>query len=314
VLSRIEFMFLGLVWGASFALYRVAIPELGLAVTVELRLLLAATTLCLVFGSPLRRIPVGDRRRSLGWIVLIGAGTTALPFSLFAETVMRSSAGFAAVLNASSPLFSALLAACVWRESLSGSKAVGLMLGFAGVALLASLRELGALRIGVDAVLLGLAGAASYGLCVQLTRRKLGTLDSSAVATGFSVVGAVLLLPWALAVAAVRDAFMAGGAGGSGAGPCVDGARQFHVFPPAGSHGRNARAERHLPHSTVRHAVGAYAVRRDADLCDAGQHDHHSGRHRAQSGLAANAFVSLESTHAMIGSLMNRVEAAECAC
>jgi hypothetical protein len=43
VLSRIEFMFLGLVWGASFALYRVAIPELGLAVTVALRLLLAAT-------------------------------------------------------------------------------------------------------------------------------------------------------------------------------------------------------------------------------------------------------------------------------
>jgi drug/metabolite transporter (DMT)-like permease len=198
VLSRIEFMFLGLVWGASFALYRVAIPELGLAVTVALRLLLAATALCLVFGSPLRRIPMGDRRRSLVWIVLIGAGTTALPFSLFAETVMRSSAGFAAVLNASSPLFSALLAACVWRESLSGSKAVGLMLGFAGVALLASLRELGPLRIGVDAVLLGLVGAASYGLCVQLTRRKLGTLDSSAVATGFSVVGAVLLLPWAL--------------------------------------------------------------------------------------------------------------------
>jgi threonine/homoserine efflux transporter RhtA len=64
VLSRIEFMFLGLVWGASFALYRVAIPELGLAVTVALRLLLAATALCLVFGSPLRRIPAGDRRRS----------------------------------------------------------------------------------------------------------------------------------------------------------------------------------------------------------------------------------------------------------
>lgn len=198
MLTRIEFIFLGLVWGVSFALYRVAIPELGLAVTVALRLLLAATALCLVFGSPLRRIPADDRRRSLGWIALIGAGTTALPFSLFAETVMRSSAGFAAVLNASSPLFSALLAVCVWRESLSGRKAVGLMLGFAGVALLASLRELGSLRIGADAVLLGLAGAACYGLCVQLTRRKLGTLDSSAVATGFSMVGALLLLPWAL--------------------------------------------------------------------------------------------------------------------
>jgi drug/metabolite transporter (DMT)-like permease len=197
--SAIEFLLLGLVWGASFALYRVAIPEFGLAATVSLRLLLAATALYLVFGSPLRGVVAADRRRTLGWLALIGAGTTALPFTLFAETVMRSSAGFAAVLNASSPLFSALLAVCVWREALSGSKAVGLMLGFAGVALLASLRELGPLRIGIDAVLLGLAGAACYGLGVQLARRKLGDLKASSVATGFSVTGAILLLPWALA-------------------------------------------------------------------------------------------------------------------
>lgn len=198
MLSTIEFLFLGLVWGASFALYRVAIPELGLPMTVGLRLLLAASALLVLFGSPLRKVPATDRRRTLVWLALIGAGTTALPFTLFAETVMRSSAGFAAVLNASSPLFSALLAVCVWRESLSGSKAVGLMLGFAGVAVLASLRELGPLRIGMDAVLLGLAGAACYGLGVQLARRRLDTLEASAVATGFSVVGALLLLPWAL--------------------------------------------------------------------------------------------------------------------
>jgi drug/metabolite transporter (DMT)-like permease len=197
--SSIEFLLLGLVWGASFALYRVAIPELGLALTVSLRLLLAASALCIVFGSPLRGVAAADRPRILGWVALIGAGTTALPFSLFAETVMRSSAGFAAVLNASSPLFSALLAVCVWREALSGSKAVGLLLGFAGVALLAAQRELGPLRIGLDAVLLGLAGAACYGLGVQLARRKLGALNPAAVATGFAMAGAVLLLPWALA-------------------------------------------------------------------------------------------------------------------
>lgn len=195
----LEFLLLALIWGASFALYRVAVPELGLAMTVTLRLVLAASALCAVFGSPLRTVAAPDRLRTVLWLVFIGAGTTALPFSLFAETVMRSSAGFAAVLNASAPLFSALLAVCVWRESLSGTKAAGLLLGFAGVALLASLRELGPLRVGLDAVALGLGGSVSYGLCVQLTRRRLGTLDSAAVATGFSVVGALLLLPWALA-------------------------------------------------------------------------------------------------------------------
>lgn len=193
-----EFILLALIWGASFALYRVAIPELGLAVTVALRLALAAGALCAAFGWPLRHVPEPQRRQVLFWLVVAGAGTTALPFSLFGETVMRSSAGFAAVLNASAPLFSALLAVCVWRESLSGAKAFGLLLGFAGVALLASLRELGPLQVGLDAVALGLAGSVSYGLCVQLTRRRLGALDSAAVATGFSMVGAVLLAPWAL--------------------------------------------------------------------------------------------------------------------
>ncbi len=197
--ASFEFLFLGLIWGASFALYRVAIPELGLAATVTLRLLLAASALCLVFGSPLRGVPVEDRRGAALWMLLIGGGTTALPFSLFAETVMRSSAGFAAVLNASSPLFSALLAVCVWRESLSAARAVGLLMGFAGVALLATLREVGPLQIGLDAVLLGLAGAGCYGLGVQMARRRLGTLAPSAVATGFSVAGALALLPWALA-------------------------------------------------------------------------------------------------------------------
>ncbi|WP_018412575.1 DMT family transporter [Methyloversatilis thermotolerans] len=195
---RLEFLFLALIWGASFVLYRVAIPELGLPLTVALRLSLAAAALIAVFGWPLRQIARDDIGRVLPWLLLAGAGSTALPFALFAETVMRSSAGFAAVLNATSPLFSALLGIFIWRETVSRGKAFGLLLGFAGVAMLTALRETGPLRVGLDAVGLGLAGAASYGLCVQLVRRRLHALPSSSVATAFSLVGALLLLPWAL--------------------------------------------------------------------------------------------------------------------
>lgn len=129
----------------------------------------------------------------LFWLLLAGAGSTALPFALFAETVMRSSAGFAAVLNATSPLFSALLG-WVRREAVSRSKQVGLLLGFAGVAVLATLREVGVLRVGMDAVAAS-TGAASYGLCVQWVKRCLHDVEASAVATGFSLVGALALLP-----------------------------------------------------------------------------------------------------------------------
>ncbi|WP_019916084.1 DMT family transporter [Methyloversatilis discipulorum] len=196
--TRVEFLLLALIWGASFALYRVAIPELGLPLTVGLRLALASAALLAVFGWPLRAVAPPERGRVLFWLLLAGAGSTALPFVLFAETVMRSSAGFAAVLNATSPLFSALLGVWVWREAVSRSKQLGLLLGFAGVAVLATLREVGTLRVGMDAVALGLTGAASYGLCVQWVKRRLHDVEASAVATGFSLVGALLLLPCAL--------------------------------------------------------------------------------------------------------------------
>lgn len=196
--TRVEFLLLALIWGASFALYRVAIPELGLPLTVGLRLALASMALLALFGWPLRDVAAGQRRRVSGWLLLTGAGSTALPFVLFAETVMRSSAGFAAVLNATSPLFSALLGVWVWREALSRSKQLGLLLGFTGVALLAGLREVGGLKVGLDAVALGLIASASYGLCVQWVRRQLHDVHPSAVATGISLVGALLLLPWAL--------------------------------------------------------------------------------------------------------------------
>lgn len=196
---RLEFLFLALIWGASFVLYRVAIPELGLPLTVGLRLALASSALIAAFGWPLRDVPAPRRRRVSFWLLLAGAGSTALPFALFAETVMRSSAGFAAVLNATSPLFSALLGVLLWREPVAGPRRAGLLLGFSGVAVLAALREVGPLRIGLDAVALGLIGAASYGLCVQIVRRHLHDVNSAAVATGFSLVGALLLAPWALA-------------------------------------------------------------------------------------------------------------------
>lgn len=196
--TRLEFLLLALIWGASFALYRVAIPELGLPLTVGLRLALASAALLAVFGWPLRAVAPPERGRVLFWLLLTGAGSTALPFVLFAETVMRSSAGFAAVLNATSPLFSALLGVWVWREAVSRSKQLGLLLGFVGVAMLAALRDTGPLTVGLDAVALGLVAAASYGLCVQWVRRRLHDVPPTAVATGISLAGALLLLPWAL--------------------------------------------------------------------------------------------------------------------
>ena len=67
--------------------------------------------------------------RGLG---LVGATNSALPFTLFGYAMLSITAGFGAILNATSPLFGAVLAYFWLRERLPWLRIAGLMIGFAG--------------------------------------------------------------------------------------------------------------------------------------------------------------------------------------
>jgi drug/metabolite transporter (DMT)-like permease len=129
-----------------------------------------------------------------------------VPFALYAYATRSVPAGFAAVLNATVPLFGALLGRLSFKESLGPMRALGLGVGFVGVLVLVS-RDL-----SVDGRPLAIAAALSaslmYALSAHLTRRVLPGVPSVVIAAGSLVVSVVLLaIPAALTWPAVMPSF-----------------------------------------------------------------------------------------------------------
>lgn len=184
---------LGALWGVSFLFIRVAVPALGPLVLADLRVLIAGGVL--VAAAVVRR-----RRPALGggWrrYALLGALNSAVPFALTGFAALRLPASMLATLNASIPLFTAVVAAVWLGERLTGRKAAGLLLGVAGVAVLVGWSPL---RIGGGVVLaLGCSLVASccYAAGAVYARRAFAGVAPFDLAIGQLVAaGAVFLLP-----------------------------------------------------------------------------------------------------------------------
>lgn len=185
----IDLLLLGAIWGAAFLFIRMAVPEFGPVALVEVRVLIAASALVALVALRRQLVEFRGRWRALA---LIGTINTAVPFALFAYATRTVPAGFAAVLNASVPLFGALLGRAFFAEKLGLSRATGLAIGFGGVLVLVA-RDLtvggGALAIGA-----ALTGSSLYALSAHLTRRLLPGVPSLIIAAGSLVASAVLLL------------------------------------------------------------------------------------------------------------------------
>ena len=70
-------------------------------------------------------------------LTVVGVFSSALPFVLFAYSTLSVTAGTAALLNASAPLFGALVAYAWLRDKLTLARVIGLAVGFGGIVLLA---------------------------------------------------------------------------------------------------------------------------------------------------------------------------------
>ena len=190
----IELVVLAAVWGASFLFMRVAAPELGPVALIWLRVGIAAA--CLLPAAALRSR--GALRGRLLPVAVVGVINSAVPFCLLAYATLSVTAGLASILNATSPLWGAVVAHFWLKDRLTRSRALGLAVGFGGVVLLvwgrASFRSGGA---GL-AVAAALAATLSYGVAASYTKRKLAGVDPLALAAGSQVAAAVVLAPAAL--------------------------------------------------------------------------------------------------------------------
>src|ERR1700683_1908761 len=156
--TSLELIFLGAVWGGSFLFMRVAAADFGPLPLVEARLALGAVGLLPFLWQA--RAQFTPRV----WLRIAGIATinSVLPFALFAWGAERAPAGVGAISNAMTVMFTALGAFLFYGQRLGAPRVAGLLVGFVGVAILASGKVAGA-SVG-PAGLAGTAASLSYGL------------------------------------------------------------------------------------------------------------------------------------------------------
>jgi drug/metabolite transporter (DMT)-like permease len=188
----LEFILLAAIWGASFLLMKLGAADFGPFLTAFLRVLLASA-----FLLPLLiwRGQFDALKKNYKAILFVGMLNSGIPFALFSFAVLHITTGLSSILNATTPLWGALIAWLWLKDKPAGSRILGLVIGFAGVAALswdkASFKP-GSSAAGY-AVLACLLATLCYGIAASFTKKYLTGVPPLASATG-SQMGAALLL------------------------------------------------------------------------------------------------------------------------
>jgi drug/metabolite transporter (DMT)-like permease len=188
---------LAALWGASFMFIKVGVRELAPGTLICFRLALGTLTLL-----PVALVTVGARelRRQLHAaavpLLVVGLLNSALPITVLAWAEKRVDSGLAAVIQASAPLFTALLALRFSRgEIVTGSRLVGLLVGFGGVALLVGVQPSGDVLSAVAITFT----AFCYAVAALYSARALVDVPPLVTAVGALAAGTLMLVPFAIA-------------------------------------------------------------------------------------------------------------------
>ena len=187
---------LAALWGASFLLLRLVVPSLGAIVTAEARVAIAG--LALLAWCAIVHVPLGWRQNV--WpLTVVGLFNSAIPFALFAFALKTLPGGYAAVLNATSPLFGAVIASVWLGEALGKRRMLGIAFGIVGVVCLVQLGPVALTSDALIACIACLAAACSYGFVGNYVRRLANQpgrpIAPTAMATGSQITAAIVLLP-----------------------------------------------------------------------------------------------------------------------
>lgn len=188
-----EFISLAAIWGASFLFTRASAVEFGTLPTAFMRVALAALLLLPVLVWSGHWSAFKQRAVSIMFVGMLNSG---IPFALYAYAVMSISTGLSSILNATVPLFGAIVAWLWLKDKPSSSRIAGLVIGFVGVALLAG--DKASFKTGGSgwAVLACLCATLCYAVAASYTKRYLMGVPPMATATGSQIGASVgLALP-----------------------------------------------------------------------------------------------------------------------
>jgi drug/metabolite transporter (DMT)-like permease len=189
-----DFLILAAIWGASFLFMHVAAVELGALPTAAIRVAIAS-----LFLLPLMLAKGHWAVLRQHWkpVLFVGVLNSGVPFALYSFAVMHITTGFSSILNATVPLFGAVVAWVWLGDKPSVSRTVGLAIGFGGVVLLAggqaSFTPNASGIAPAWAVLACLAATICYALAASFTKKHIPNLPPLVTATG-SQIGATLAL------------------------------------------------------------------------------------------------------------------------
>lgn len=188
------FVMLAALWGSSFLFMRLGAQEFGALPTAGLRVAIASLLLLpLLCWRGLAPELLANWKK----ILFIGAFNSALPFACFSYALLSISTGLSAILNATVPMFGALVAWVWLKDRPHASRITGLVLGFVGIAMLAwdkaSFKPDASGLSSGWAVLACLFACLSYGTSASFTKRYLAGSSALVTAAG-SQLGATICL------------------------------------------------------------------------------------------------------------------------
>jgi drug/metabolite transporter (DMT)-like permease len=201
--STLQILLLSAVWGVSFLMIRVAgtaFPPFWVAL---LRCTLGAALLWTVLRLGGKKLPP---RRLLPWLLTVALFNNAMPFTFFAWGERTVPSNIAAVLNATTPIWTLLLSMALHRTRAALLTIGGVLLAFAGVLVVvlshagdsAANQVPGGLLRGTIIISLGALG---YAVATVIAKAKLQGLDPIGLATTQLTLAGIMILPLALAAA-----------------------------------------------------------------------------------------------------------------
>jgi len=193
---------LGLIWGGSFFFARIAIQHVPALTLVLLRVALAALALHIYVSG--RYDIYSELKARWPQFLLLGLINNAIPHTLIFFGQTQIGAGLAAILNATTPVWTVLIAnALTHDEKLSLAKIAGCLLGLAGTAVLIGPSALPGLQSGESiplwALLFPVLAAISYGFAATYGKRFRG-LAAPVSAAGQLTASTLIMLPLALVI------------------------------------------------------------------------------------------------------------------
>ncbi len=182
---------LGAVWGASFLFIRESAHALGPFLLMLCRVLLAGTALLVYVRFTGYRLDFGGKWKQF---LVLGLISTSLPFSLIAISELNLSASLAAILNSTTPLFTAISAAIWMGDTLTKRKLAGVVLGIVGVSVLAGwspgeMDQTMLLSIGASVM-----AAVSYGIGGVYAKKNFDGIRPMDMTIGLMFASSVILL------------------------------------------------------------------------------------------------------------------------